>query len=92
MTEVRSQSGIDEVLRQEGVEGGLAELRTLLRGDLRSFGASHPPDPYTVVTSSVDRDREYPPEGADAAGALPDDLVDEAALERLADAPRDEAG
>ncbi len=83
-TEVRAQTGIDEILREEGIEGGLAELRGILRGDLSSVGRSRdrptplPPsfDPY-VPLATVDADREYPPEGADAAGVVPDDLVDE---------------
>ncbi|HEY5961344.1 MAG TPA: Sec-independent protein translocase protein TatB, partial [Polyangiaceae bacterium] len=32
-TEVRAQTGIDELLRHEGLSGGLNELRSLLRGD-----------------------------------------------------------
>jgi len=83
-TEVRAQTGIDEILREEGIEGGLAELRGILRGDLSSVGRARdrptplPPafDPY-VPTVTVDTDREYPPEGADAAGVVPDDLLDE---------------
>ena len=31
-TEVRYQSGIDEVLRAEGFDGGLNELRAMMRG------------------------------------------------------------
>ncbi len=32
--DMRKQSGIDEVLRQEGLAGGLSELRGIVRGDL----------------------------------------------------------
>ena len=88
-TEMRTQTGIDDILREEGLEGGLQELRSLLRGDLRTLGTTprhgQPeagPDPY-AAQGGVDRYREYPVEGADAAGALPDDVVDEAAVERL---------
>ena len=35
-------------------------------------------DPYSNV--DIDVAREYPPEGADAKGAMPDDLVDEKPL------------
>jgi len=35
-TEVRYQSGIDDVLRAEGLDGGLSELRGLMRGGLSS--------------------------------------------------------
>jgi len=94
-TQMRAQTGIDEILREEGFEGGVAELRSLLRGDLRKLGRTPggtPPDgtdPYPVA-AAVDHYREYPPEGIDAGGALADDLVDEDALQRLeAEAPRD---
>lgn len=80
-TEVRHQTGIDQLLREEGIHGGLNELRGLLRGQ----GVVHGPapvkprapleDPYANL--DPDASREYPPEGADAYGALPDDLIDE---------------
>lgn len=78
-TEVRAQTGIDDILRNEGIDGGLTELRGILRGDLRAAGrmVSEPQnDPYR---DSIEADpfREYPLEGADAQGALPDDLVDD---------------
>lgn len=79
-TEVRAQTGIDEILRQEGFEGGLGELRSMLRGDIQvGRGARrrhYDDDPYEE-NYELDQSREYPPEGADAAGAVPDDLVDE---------------
>lgn len=87
-TEVRAQTGIDDILRQEGLEGGIAELRSLVRGDLvalareRRIAADQPDDPYPE-SIELDRTREYPPEGADAAGALPDDLVDDPVPEAL---------
>jgi sec-independent protein translocase protein TatB len=86
-TEMRAQTGIDEILREEGIEGGLSELRSLLRGDLRTLAtrpsqaASETNSPY--ATGEVDRDREYPTEGVDAGGALPDDLVDEQVVQEL---------
>ena len=81
-TAVRAQTGIDDILREEGIDGGLAELRSLVRGDLTAVGRGRPrpdqpeDDPYARA-EEIDRYREYPPEGVDAAGALPDDLVDE---------------
>jgi sec-independent protein translocase protein TatB len=79
-TEVRAQTGIDDILRAEGLTGGLNELRNLMRGD---FGRHHPPqpvysapNPYPEITD-VDVTREYPLEGADAYGALPEDLLSE---------------
>jgi len=80
-TQVRAQTGIDDILRQEGIDGGLAELRGLVRGDLsglsrakRSYDVDD--DPYEKA-ADIDQFREYPPEGVDSAGAVPDDLVDD---------------
>lgn len=87
-TEVRAQTGIDDILRQEGIDGGLSELRAILRGDLSGVGGGGrnagqvtrrqvvEDDPYKHAIE-LDKTREYPPEGADAAGALPDDLIDD---------------
>jgi sec-independent protein translocase protein TatB len=80
-TEVRAQTGIDDILRAEGIAGGLNELRGIMRGDFVRGGhpVPSPPgdDPYRDVLS-VDKTREYPPEGVDAYGALPEDLLDHA--------------
>jgi sec-independent protein translocase protein TatB len=75
-TEVRHQSGIDEVLRAEGFDGGLNELRSIMRGGT-AMAATHQatirqPQPEQFVS---DKSREYPAEGPDAYGALPEDLV-----------------
>jgi len=98
--DVRNQTGIDQLLRAEGLHGGLNELRGLLR---INHGISFdPPHVTTTATSEpissepslpspslpapiddpyahidIDSTREYPPEGADAYGALPDDLLGE---------------
>jgi sec-independent protein translocase protein TatB len=97
-TEMRAQTGIDEILKEEGIEGGVTELRSLLRGDLRGIGARTPRDaagpaaPYPDL-NAVDRYREYPPEGVDAADTLADDLVDEDALREIEhDSPEELAG
>jgi sec-independent protein translocase protein TatB len=94
-TQVRAQTGIDEILRQEGIDGGIAELRNLIRGDLAQLTRArhdYPPtpaaraeDPYEEAFE-LDRYREYPLEGADSHGALPDDLVDESAIAETAPA------
>ena len=72
--DVRHQSGIDEALRAEGIAGGLSEMRSMIRGG--SASAHEPPSrlgsPDTFVP---DKSREYPTEGPDAYGALPEDLV-----------------
>lgn len=85
-TEVRAQTGIDDLLRQEGLSGGLSELRSLLRGDPRPFMRPRDEispiaidDPYSAGPI-YDSSRERPVEGPDAYGALPDDLVDETVL------------
>ena len=78
-TEVRSQIGIDEMLRKEGLHGGLNELRGLMRGNIvgaMAAGATAPrPVSHESREISDDRTREYPPEGPDAYGAVPDDLI-----------------
>ena len=97
--DVRNQTGIDQLLRAEGLHGGLNELRGLLRVNHGlSFDAPHVPSPAPVDSTvaaepavpmptahapiddpyahiDIDTTREYPPEGADAYGALPDDLL-----------------
>jgi sec-independent protein translocase protein TatB len=83
-TEVRRQTGIDDILRQEGIQGGLAELRGIVRGDLSAI--HRPIIPATPLASDAvvdhygdplefDRLREYPTEGPDAYGAIPEDLI-----------------
>src|SRR5262249_24390768 len=111
--EMREKSGIDEVLRTEGIDRDIAEIRKLARGELggvvsavrsttdavRSPFAAHagdtaagaapsPPASGDVASPAyaptglpdgslvvVDREREYPREGADSYGALPDTAI-----------------
>lgn len=96
-TEVRAQTGIDDVLREEGIDG-VRELRALLRGEVTA-ARTRAHDPYED-SIEIDEAQEYPAEGADAAGALPDDLLDDevepppasAAEERASTEPAGEAG
>jgi sec-independent protein translocase protein TatB len=83
-SQVRVQSGIDEILRAEGLQGGLSELRGMMRSDLRpgTFAASEaltPPqqalDPY-LPSFEYDIARERPVEGPDSYDSIADDLVD----------------
>jgi sec-independent protein translocase protein TatB len=77
-TEVRYQSGIDEVLRAEGFDGGLNELRSIMRGGGSSPGPRQGQaykSPPPVEQFIPDKSREYPVEGPDAYGALPEDLL-----------------
>ena len=86
--DVRAQTGIDDILRAEGVHGGLSELRSLMRGG--PVPAPTPYRSYEEPRSNVDIDvsREYPPEGADAKGAIPDDLVDETPIDERPSEPK----
>jgi sec-independent protein translocase protein TatB len=109
--DMREKSGIDEILRTEGIDRDIAEIRKLARGEIAGVvasvksttdalrpqlpGTAGTPSPTTpnradvgaspyaqtqVPSSSgpavtVDREREYPREGADSYGALPDTAV-----------------
>lgn len=103
--DMRTQSGIDDILRAEGLHGGLSELRGLMRGG-HHVPAYTPPEPtpepapapsppvhyhrhYEPAFGFVDIDptKEYPPEGPDAYGALPDDLFDPSPVAVLAAPP-----
>jgi sec-independent protein translocase protein TatB len=83
--DLRAQSGIDDVLRSEGLSEDIAEIRKLARGELDNVVRSaridtRPVDPYASPASHgihdegfpVNRDRELPREGADSYRALPD--------------------
>jgi sec-independent protein translocase protein TatB len=105
--DVRAQSGIDDILRAEGITGGINEIRALrnaVRTNVSSFtqtlatgprppaGTSSPKPPTPAVSPPpvaqtplaaesdafahvpYDRTREYPDEGCDAYGAIPEDL------------------
>jgi Tat protein translocase TatB subunit len=83
-TEVRAQSGIDEILRSEGLNGGLNELRGLMRSDLKrsTVAIGDPmhtidsiPNPYTS-SFEYDVSRERPVEGPDSRDAIAEDLID----------------
>ncbi|MDB5218315.1 MAG: Twin-arginine translocation protein TatB [Myxococcaceae bacterium] len=90
-SELRSQSGIDEALRTEGLADDIAEIRKLARGELDAVQRSVDitgvdRGAAAIATSStassgyrddffVVRDREYPRDGADAYGALPDNAI-----------------
>jgi sec-independent protein translocase protein TatB len=88
--DMREKSGIDEVLRAEGIDRDIAEIRRLARGEiggvvaavrsatdpLRPDGAPGATRPAALTEPAgpqlFEVQREYPPEGADAYGALPD--------------------
>src|SRR5580692_12891230 len=72
-SDVRAESGIDEMLRSEGLKKDIAEIRRLARGDFSSPLVRteklmmRPPSSDVVVA----RHREYPREGADSHSAVP---------------------
>jgi sec-independent protein translocase protein TatB len=95
--QMRAQSGIDDVLRNEGLDEDIAEITKLARGEVQGVVAatrgvggavnlltkpaerSHSPngptpqdDPNAVV---IEREREFPREGSDSYGALPDTAI-----------------
>jgi len=86
--DIRTQSGIDDVLRGEGIAQDIAEIRKLARGEIDSVTRAARVDltsplrndPYLALPASsagndeviVQREREYPREGADSYRALPD--------------------
>jgi sec-independent protein translocase protein TatB len=86
--DMRAKSGIDEMLRTEGIDKDIAEIRKLARGEMADVMAAVrstadaarlndvPANPYAPVNLvpavAPSTDREYPIEGADSYGALPD--------------------
>lgn len=65
--DIRTESGIDEILDAEGIRSEIDNFRRLAAGEI-------PPD-EAVRTIHPDREREYPRVGCDAYGALSEDLV-----------------
>jgi sec-independent protein translocase protein TatB len=85
-SELRAQSGIDDVLRAEGLSEDIAEIRKLARGELdqitraaridTSRATELANDPYlNADVIAIDREREFPRDGADAYRALPDTAI-----------------
>ena len=87
--DLRSQSGIDDALRTEGLTDDLQEIRKLARGELD--GVVRAASVVATATKAkprydqpaeepfsplyVERDRENPREGPDSYGALPDTAI-----------------
>jgi len=88
-TDLRQQSGIDDIIEDEGLRDDLNAIRSLSRGNVvENFvnqatrpNASRRAAGEAVATDDLripggpppPGDQEYPPEGCDAHGALPDD-------------------
>jgi len=76
--ELRAQSGIDDILRAEGLSDDIAEIRKLARGEIEGVMRAARANPFETPALDeirVERDREYPREGADSYGALPDSAI-----------------
>lgn len=85
-SELRAQSGIDDALRSEGLADDINEIRKLARGELDTIQRTVTADPNarSPETSApsvynddfyIVRDREFPRDGADSYGALPDNAI-----------------
>ena len=90
-SDLRTQSGIDDALRTEGLADPINEIRKLARGELDSVqrsidtaGSSSSASSAKAIETKkneyrdgffVAREREYPRDGADAYGALPDNAI-----------------
>jgi sec-independent protein translocase protein TatB len=89
-SDVRAQTGIDDILREEGIDG-VAELRTLLRGQYNLRNVVNPRSSQWSSSQSQsapqppDHLLEFPVEGADCASALADDLISDAKSELKGD-------
>jgi sec-independent protein translocase protein TatB len=73
-SDMRAQTGIDAILREEGIDG-VNELRSLLRGEIQAARSRDRYEYYGDEPSPPDPLSEYPIEGADVAGAIADDLL-----------------
>ena len=65
--EIRTESGIDEILDAEGIRSEIDNFRRLATGEISLDEPAR--------TIFPDREREYPGVGCDAYGALSEDLV-----------------
>ena len=65
--EIRTESGIDEILDAEGIRSEIDNFRRLATGEISLDEPTR--------TMLPDREREYPLVGCDAYGALSEDLV-----------------
>ncbi len=95
--ELRAQSGIDDVLHNEGLHESIVEIRKLARGEIESvkrsvdisgadLGTTALAGAGAAVAASsgpsaglddirIDREREYPKDGADGYLCLPDTAI-----------------
>jgi len=75
-SDLRAQSGIDDVLKTEGLSDDLNEIRKLARGELdtvsRAMDVRADYEPLPAPTPLQKTLNEYPVEGPDNYGAVPD--------------------
>lgn len=71
-TDLREQSGIDEILQNEGIQKDVDDLRKLATGRILELDLE---DEEPLRFPAPPRFREYPTVGVDAYGALPDDAA-----------------
>jgi len=72
-TEIRQQSGIDDILRAEGIEREVAEIKKLATGRIMDIRLDDEPGVTHTVHVSPPRSREYPTYGPDSYDALSED-------------------
>ena len=75
-SDMRAQTGIDDILREEGIDG-VAELRSLLRGQglQTQSRAASTPSWAQPTAQPPELHQEFPPEGVDCSSALADNLL-----------------
>jgi sec-independent protein translocase protein TatB len=84
--EIREQTGIDEILRGEGIEKEMEQLRMIASGRILDVDlADDPADEHPP------RYREYPRMGVDAYDAIPEDTAPYVPVEQSNAAPAAEA-
>ena len=84
-SELRAQSGIDDVLRTEGLTEDLNEIRKLARGELDTISRAARVDGTSTAgavpslaayendaLNTIEREREQPKDGPDTGNSMPD--------------------
>src|SRR5690242_1997227 len=84
-TDLREQSGIDDILRAEGIEKEVRELHKLATGRILDVGLDYVDEELELIRRTLPpRSREYPRGGVDTDGVLPDDASPYAPLPSVA--------
>lgn len=82
---LRAESGIDDALREGGLDADIREIRALARGEVDTLRRGltvaevaeqrEHRDEIKVLEDTLLREREYPQDGIDNYGAVPDTAV-----------------